>query len=61
LDGTNNNLKRIDIKVLYIKAESSITENYTWTTDKELHLVKYTEANGKGNLSRTNIQWNLKN
>lgn len=61
LDGTNNNLKRIDIKVLYIKADSSITENYTWTTDKELHLVKYTEANGKGNLSRTNIQWNLKN
>jgi len=61
LDGTNNNLKRIDIKVLYMKADSSITENYTWTIGKELYLVKYAEANGKGNLSRTYIQWNLKN
>lgn len=61
LDGNNNNLKRIDLKVLYMKADSSFTENYTWIIGKELHLVKYAEANGKGKLSRTNIQWNLKN
>lgn len=61
LDGTTNILKRIDIKTISAKADSSITENYTWTVGKELYLVRYAEANGKGNLSRTNIKWKLKN
>lgn len=60
LDGNDNHLKRIDIKVLQNIADSGITENLTWTFGKELNIVRYAEWHKKGNLIKTNIKWNLK-
>ena len=59
LDGRDSKLVRVDMKMLFLNADSSfITENYAWTFGKEFQIFRYVEPkNGKGFSSTQKITW----
>jgi hypothetical protein len=60
LDAKNTNaVKRIDLKVMYNSADSTVTENCSWVNDKAFYIVRYAEdTTGKSVSTKINISWN---
>lgn len=50
-------VKRIDMKLLYAKNDSTISENYAWVFGKSFYKNRYAEANGKGVASTLKLSW----
>lgn len=58
LNATNGEeVKRIDMKLIYAKADSTITENFAWVFGKSFYKNRYAEANGKGIASTIKLSW----
>ena len=54
----NSEIKRVDMKVIYDKADSVITENYSWIFKKAFYVLRYAQAaNGKGVATKINVSW----
>jgi hypothetical protein len=51
-------IKRLDMKVIYDKSDSVITENYSWIFKKAFYVLRYAQAaNGKGVATKINVSW----
>lgn len=50
-------VKRIDMKLIYAKADSTVSENYAWVFGKSFYKNRYVEANGKGVASTIKLSW----
>jgi hypothetical protein len=51
-------IKRLDMKLIFNKADSAITENYSWVFGKEFYVLRYAEtSNGKGISTKLNVSW----
>lgn len=54
----NSEVKRVDMKVIYDKSDSVITENYSWIFKKGFNILRYAQAaNGKGVATKMNFSW----
>ncbi len=54
----NSEIKRVDMKVIYDKSDSVITENYSWIFKKAFYVLRYAQAaNGKGVATKINVSW----
>ncbi len=62
MDATNaQRLKRVDIKKMYTKGDTLITENCSWIFDKEFYVVKISSnPNSKMVTTQTKVIWQKK-
>jgi len=56
-DNNGNKIKRMDMKVMFAKTDSTITENYAWIFGKSFYINRYAEANGKGISTSNRVNW----
>lgn len=56
-DNNGNEIKRMDMKVMFAKTDSIITENYAWIFGKSFYINRYAEANGKGISTSNRVNW----
>lgn len=56
-DNNGNEIKRMDMKVMFAKTDSIITENYAWIFGKSFYINRYAEANGKGISTSDRVNW----
>lgn len=56
-DNNGNEIKRMDMKVMFAKTDSTITENYAWIFGKSFYINRYAEANGKGISTSNRVNW----
>lgn len=57
----NSEIKRIDMKVIYSKLDSVVTENYAWIFKKGCYINKFIETpNGKIITSKIKVSWEKK-
>jgi hypothetical protein len=47
----------MDMKVMFAKTDSTITENYAWIFGKSFYINRYAEANGKGISTSNRVNW----
>lgn len=58
LNANNSELiKRIDMRLIYAKADTTITENYAWIFGKSFYINTYKEAKGKSTNTSIKIIW----
>lgn len=54
----NSEIKRVDMKIIYDKSDSVITENYSWIFKKGFNILRYAQAaDGKGLATKMNFSW----
>ncbi len=58
LNANNSELiKRIDMRLIYAKADTTITENYAWIFGKSFYINTYKEVKGKSTNTSIKIIW----
>lgn len=58
LDPENDKVKRVEIKKIYDKNDSLVTENLSWRTEKGFSVNRVTEKNKAATTKQITVSWN---